>query len=332
MMREQHEHARIGMDKRKQSSLTAFFQHNSPASSTSNEAGPSKKSRVSNKGNRKLSVSSAAAWKDNALAQHSGQDWLIINSANGEDVDSLNCLVCRRFSKELSGIKSFSTTWAFSGSGNLKISNAKDHATGEAHKRAMELFRREQGLGVSERTELSQHLRGQGQASFLSSVSSMTERDKLLTKKKFEVAYFVAKEELPMKKYPKLLALEEMHGVELGTAYRNENNGATFVDFIGEAISKEHSDDVNKSNFYSVLIDGSTDSSVMEQEAVFILHFDPKPTGGGKVQIKLTFARLVQPETTTAEGIKKVIIDTFEAVGINDFEIKLIGKLTVVQK
>ena len=243
-------------------------------------------------------------------------------------MDSLNCLVSKRFSMELSGIKSFSTTWAFSGSGNLKISNAKDHATGEAHKRAMELFRREQGLGVSERTELSQHLRGQGQTSFLSSVSSMTERDKLLTKKKFEVAYFMAKEELPMKKYPKLLALEEMHGVELGTAYRNENDGATFVDFIGEAISKEHSDDVNKSNFYSVLID----SSVMEQEAVFILHFDPKPTGGGKVQIKLTFARLVEPETTTAEGIKKVIIDTFKAVGINDFEIKLIGKLTVVQK
>ena len=111
-----------------------------------------------------------------------------------------------------------------------------------------------------------------------------------------------------MKKYPK--TLEEMHGVELGTAYRNENNGATFVDFIGGAISKEHSDDVNESNFCSVLIDGSTDSSVMEQEAVFILHFDPKPTGGGKVQIKLSFATLVEPETTTAEGIKKVIIDT----------------------
>ena len=82
-------------------------------------------------------------------------------------------------------------------SGNLKISNAKDHATGEAHKRAMELLGREQGLGVSERTELSQHLQGQGQASFLSSVSSMTERDKLLTKKKFEVVYFVANEKVP---------------------------------------------------------------------------------------------------------------------------------------
>ena len=70
----------------------------------------------------------------------------------------------------------------------------------------------------------------------------------------------------------------------------------------------------------------------MEQEAVFILHFNPKPTGGGKVQIKLTSAGVVEPETTTAEGIKKVIIDKFEAAGINDIEIKLIGKLTVVQK
>ena len=50
------------------------------------------------------------------------------------------------------------------------------------------------------------------------------------------------------------------------------------------------------------------------------------------MQIKLTSAGVVEPETTTAEGIKKVIIDKFEAAGINDIEIKLIGKLTVVQK
>ena len=40
-----------------------------------------------------------------------------------------------------------------------------------------------------------------------------------MTRKKFEVAYVVCKEEFTSTKYPIFLALEE-HGVEIGTAYR----------------------------------------------------------------------------------------------------------------
>ena len=44
----------------------------------------------------------------------------------------------------------------------------------------------------------------------------------MLTHKKFETAYFIVKEELPLRKFKRILALEELH-VELGNGYHNNN-------------------------------------------------------------------------------------------------------------
>ena len=44
-----------------------------------------------------------------------------------------------------------------------------------------------------------------------------------LTKNKFESAYFVAKQELPLGLLSKLLSLEKRHDTEIGTAHQNCN-------------------------------------------------------------------------------------------------------------
>ena len=41
----------------------------------------------------------------------------------------------------------------------------------------------------------------------------MQQKDLEQTKKKFETAYFIAKEELPISKFANVLELEERHGV-----------------------------------------------------------------------------------------------------------------------
>ena len=41
-------------------------------------------------------------------------------------------------------------------------------------------------------------------------------------KQKLEVAYFISKEEMAFTKYPAVLKLEEMNGVDVGSAYRND--------------------------------------------------------------------------------------------------------------
>ena len=42
--------------------------------------------------------------------------------------------------------------------------------------------------------------------------------------KKFDIAYFVAKKELPFAVYEDLIALKKHHGVDLGNAYNNRKH------------------------------------------------------------------------------------------------------------
>ena len=54
--------------------------------------------------------------------------------------------------------------------------------------------------------------------------------------KLFEVAYMLAKEEIPFTKYPAVLELEKRHGVSLGTAYATEHKCKDFTVVIGKSM------------------------------------------------------------------------------------------------
>jgi hypothetical protein len=51
----------------------------------------------------------------------------------------------------------------------------------------------------------------------------LSEEEQAMLKFKFDIAHFVATEQLAFKKYPKLCELECKHGVRLGVSYRNVN-------------------------------------------------------------------------------------------------------------
>ena len=97
----------------------------------------------------------------------------------------------------------------------------------------------------------------------------MNQKDIELTRTKFETAYFVAKEEMTLKKYPKLKNHEERHGVNVGKAYRNENTSGIFIDAISESLATDLKNKIDKVHFYSILTDGSTDSATSENEGSF---------------------------------------------------------------
>lgn len=67
-------------------------------------------------------------------------------------------------------------------------------------------------------------------------ITNMQSNDLARTKTKFEVAYFVAKEEMPISKYPWLLKLEEKQGVDLRKAYHSEKSYNMFIAHIGEEL------------------------------------------------------------------------------------------------
>ena len=258
-----------------------------PSSST--ESTPSAKKPA-----RSLTVAAANRWKSTSLAAHSGSEWLVVNSDKGGYVVSLNCSICKTYADIIKGMKNFSAAWAFNGSTNLRISNAEDHARGKPHRKALDLHLKDgKGQNTFERAEAMKSSHDAGQQLITSGTENMRLADFAMTKTKFETAYFVAKEEMPLLKYPQILKLEEKHGVDIGTAYRSNKSCTTFVNSIGEELGRKLEEKINEVNFFSVLADGSEDASVAEKEAIFVQYLEKDPPGKDTIDVVTAFLRSV---------------------------------------
>ena len=73
-----------------------------------------------------------------------------------------------------------------------------------------------------------------------STKSEMDEAMKSKMVKLFDIAYNLAKNELPFTLFPKLIKMERRHGVELGNAYHNPIQAHTFTGFIADDL-RSHS-------------------------------------------------------------------------------------------
>ena len=165
---------------------------------------------------------------------------------------------------------------------------------GEPHKRALDLhLTADKGQTAVERAEAMKASTDARQQLITSGIKNMQSADIAKTKSKFETAYFIAKEEMPLIKYPQILKLEEKHGVDIGTAYRNNKSCTTFIDYIGEELGKRLQEKITGVNFFSVLTDGSEDASVSEKEAIFVQYLEKNPPGKDTVEVVTAFLRLV---------------------------------------
>ncbi|CAB3995601.1 zinc finger 862-like [Paramuricea clavata] len=182
-------------------------------------------------------------------------------------------------------------------------------------------------LALGESLQLPEKLiPGLKQPTVIEGFVQMSDIMKEQIKKKFELAYFVAKKELPFTMYEDLVTLEKHHGVDIGNAYVNRIECADFIDYHGEYLSKTLTNDLKEAKFYSVLTDGTTDCSVTEKELVYVLYFNPKQTGEN-IGVKLAFLCLKDVKKADAPGIKSVIESSFASLGITNNELysKLVG-------
>ena len=152
---------------------------------------------------------------------------------------------------------------------------------------------------------------GAGSSSVISGLAKMEKNEVERTRLKFETALFIAKEELPLTKFEKVLDLEKHHGVKVGEAYKNNKQAGIFIDCIGETIKSGLAKRLSHAKFLSVLCDGSTDSSVKEQEAIYVTHFDPEPAGKNTVETKIEFLTVNQLKSQTADGLYNAIVDSY---------------------
>ena len=285
-----------------------------------------KKDSLHTTSTRTLLTFTAEKWKSTSLAKYNADEWLVINSdKESKAVTSLNCSVCTKYIDRIMSTKGFQQQWCSEGSKRLQHSAAVDHAESTAHKMAFGLFLKDIGLNERERTCKERLLLDcSGQQSIVDGLNVMNEKDFEQTKKKFETVYFLVKNEMSLNTYQKLLNHEEKHGVMLGTAYRNRTSGTLMIDFIAESLRNDFKKKFDKANFYSLLSDGSTDASVTEKEALFVITFNPLREGSDSISVDITFFDLVDLKTADANGIVEAIKTSFEDVNI-DYLQKLVG-------
>ena len=72
------------------------------------------------------------------------------------------------------------------------------------------------------------------------------------------------------------------------------------MDYISESLADELKEKLVNSNFYTILTDGSTDTATSENEAVFVVHFDPEPPGIQQVKIIIKLVKSVYVKSAEA--------------------------------
>ena len=218
-------------------------------------------------------------WIEKSLALFDARIWLQLDK-DGEYAINLHCKVWIQFRERIEGIQYFKED-CITGSTNYHSSNAIDHTEGVSHKEAMKHYYKSVGKTYYEK-------RDRNQQSIESGLTRMSEKDVILTRKKIETVYFIAKEELPLTKFKRILALEELHNVELGNAYRNNKMCGEFIDYITNDLALKVLQKLKSSNFHRALWDGTTDVSVSEKETIFVLYLD-KVRNDGEVLVKTEF-------------------------------------------
>ena len=175
---------------------------------------------------------------------------------NGE-VDRIRCLLCLNEDR-LRAIRNYSTgAFAHGITGSaLEKDNVVKHSKSDIRKKAVSLERQ------PTRT-INETLRSTPIGRAVASASS-EQKDRV--SRLFDMAYMISREEMPFTKFPAIVELDKRHGVCLGQTYHTEHKCQEFASIIGETMSDDVVEALRSCRYMSVLIDGSTDSSVAEKE------------------------------------------------------------------
>ena len=75
-----------------------------------------------------------------------------------------------------------------------------------------------------------------------------------------------------------LCELQERHGISLSDSYKNDQARAHFVGYIAKDLQNQLSTSLHKAKFFSIQMDGSTDSANKEEELFLVVYFKPFST------------------------------------------------------
>ena len=134
-----------------------------------------------------------------------------------------------------------------------------------------------------------------------------------------DIAYAVAKSGQPFTVYPLHAALERKHGVDVGTSYISDKYAKIFTDCVGISLKNELKQELSNAKYFSILMDGSTDCAVMEQELFYIIYINSDGT------LRYKFMSIKNPEHANAEGLYSLLQEVMAEFDIDITKKFLVG-------
>lgn len=139
--------------------------------------------------------------------------------------------------------------------------------------------------------------------------------------KMFRNCHAIVMKNRPLSDYIWLCQLDEMKGLNLGQTYRNQETAKVFINAIAEVEFQKVAALFYANKFLCVIGDGSTDSSVTEQDMWYV-----RTCNSGKIETK--FIGVASMVRANAEGITnglKYLVSQNLKLQWNDFAKKLVA-------
>ena len=164
------------------------------------------------------------------------------------------CKYCQQFGATTAGKSDFVT-----GSKTFKRETMKKYNQSFTHIRSRDSFIAKQ-KAFEDRPIMK---------SFVKMSNKSDEEQRNDVAKKMNTAYFIAKEELPFTKFPKLLDLQRKNGLQIGETYSTDKKCAEMVSTISNVYQNKLAKTVNENvKYMSIMIDGGEDAGGVENETI----------------------------------------------------------------
>ena len=209
-----------------------------------------------------------------------GRDWLL------HEDGLMKCKICIQYYEKkptTHGQNKF-----IQGSTNMKTSAIADHEDSVAHKKAIE--------AVKAKSTPSTH----SQAGKMLMALKQSERNRLIYL--MRNTHAVIKNNRPLSDYKWLCDLDKSKGLDLGETYINDKAAVEFLKCIADGEKQKTTELIRSTPFFAILMDGSTDISGDEQEALYL-----RTSLKGRVTER--FLCIGTPKSTCAEDLKTFVLD-----------------------
>ena len=214
-------------------------------------------------GIKKIKKTTVKSW----IEQFDPSQESIAFECNNAFVVKITCKLCTKFKDQLKYVRNFSTSFIDGITGAaLKKDNVSKHLTTQMHIKATNL----------EHSPTAEKLYETSPTEKAFTTTFTVQKDQL--SRLVNLVYYLCYGEHSFKQIEALVTLEQKNGIDLGTAYHNRIACKNFTMIIGQLLERQVLDKIKMSQYFTILIDETTDISVTEKELIYLMTITPKGT------------------------------------------------------